>query len=70
VGAGDGRVDVHHEHGAVAAGEDVQVVDEELAGLARQRCVKVMGHRMIHSLHEAAGSAFSSEARLYLFGSS
>ena len=49
VGSGDGRVDVHDEHGAVAAGKDVQVVDEELAGLACQWRVKVMRHQIIHS---------------------
>jgi len=37
VGAGDGRVDVHHEHGAVAAGKDVQVVDEERATCSVRR---------------------------------
>ena len=37
-------IDVHDEHGAALAGEHVQVVDEQLAGLSRQRRVEMMGH--------------------------
>ena len=37
-------VDVHDEDRAVLAGEDVQVVDVQLAALSRQRRVEVMRH--------------------------
>ena len=37
-------VDVHHEHGAAGAREDVQVIDVELPVLAGQRRIKVMRH--------------------------
>ena len=40
----DVRVDVHDEHRAGVAGEDVQVVDEKLPVLGRQRRIQVMRH--------------------------
>ena len=40
----DVRVDVHDEHRAAVALEDVQVVDIELAVLARQRRVQMVRH--------------------------
>ena len=49
VQAVDIGVDVHDEHRAALAGEDVQVVDEQLAGLSRQRRVEVMGHKEVLS---------------------
>jgi hypothetical protein len=47
VQAVDIGVDVHDEHRAVLAGEHVEVVDVQLAGLSRQRGVEVMGHEDI-----------------------
>jgi hypothetical protein len=47
VDAGDVGVDVHDEHGAVVAREDVQVIDVELAVLAGQRRIQMMGHRTL-----------------------
>jgi hypothetical protein len=44
VGPGDGGVDVHDEHGAAVAWEDEQVVEIELAVLASQGRIKMMGH--------------------------
>jgi hypothetical protein len=40
--SGHVRVDVHDEHGAVVAREDVQVVDVQLPDLAGQRCGEVV----------------------------
>ena len=40
----DVGVDVHDEHRAALAREDVQVIDVELAGLACERRVEMMGH--------------------------
>jgi hypothetical protein len=42
VDAGDVGIDVHDEDGAVVAREDVQVVDVQLAVLARQRRIEVV----------------------------
>ena len=42
--SGDVRIYVHHEHGAVAARENVQVVDKKLAVLGREGSVEMMGH--------------------------
>jgi hypothetical protein len=53
VGSGDGRVDVHDEDRAVLAGEDVQVVEVELTGLAGERGVEVVGHGIVLSSCDA-----------------
>ena len=45
VDPGDIRVDVHDEHGAVGAREDVHVVDIELAVLSCERRIEMMRHR-------------------------
>jgi hypothetical protein len=42
IGSGDGGVDIHDEHGAAVAWKDVQVVDIELAVLAREGRIKLM----------------------------
>jgi hypothetical protein len=40
----DVGVDVHDEHRAALAGEDVKVIEVELTGLACERRVEMMGH--------------------------
>ena len=44
VDAGDVGIDVHDEHRAALAGEDVQVIDEQLTVLGRQRSVEMVRH--------------------------
>jgi hypothetical protein len=40
----DVRVHVHDEYCAGLAWEDVQVIEVQLAGLRRQRCVEMVRH--------------------------
>ena len=47
---GDVGIDVHDEHGASLARENVQVIDEQLAALGSERCIEVMGHETLRSL--------------------
>jgi hypothetical protein len=66
---GDVGINVHDEHGACLARENVQVIDEQLAALGSERCIEVMRHETLRSLvvpdvvHSELGAAGARSVR-------